>query len=136
MSEHTEIAAPTQPRTMGERLIHALAGGDMEAASVLLSPAIHFRGLTPKALRDAAGRDDTMAILTEWFPPGDVEALTAIETGIIGKRRRVGYRVRWSTPQRELLEFEQHAYYDTAPDGITWISLVCSGDHPVQTSST
>lgn len=72
-----------------------------------------------------------MAILAEWFPPGDVEALDPIETGRIAQRPRVGYRVRWRTPDGELLEFEQQAYYDAGPDGITWMSLVCSGDHPV-----
>lgn len=63
-------------------------------------------------------------------PPSSHESLSAAGPDL-GARTRVGYRVRWRTPAREQLEFEQHAYYDVAPDGITWMSLVCSGDHPV-----
>lgn len=114
--------------TLGEQLITALAAGPLDDAGDLLAEDIWFRGLTPPALRDGVGRDKVMAILAEWFPPGDVDKILSLESGAIGDRHRVGYRIRWRSPDGASLQFEQQAYYDVGPDGITWLSLVCSGD--------
>lgn len=117
--------------TMGEQLITALAAGHHDEARGLLADDVWFRGLTPPGLRDAVGADRAMAILAEWFPLGLVDEVLALETGSIADRHRVGYRIRWRDAEGVSLQFEQQAFYDVGTGGITWISLVCSGDVPV-----
>lgn len=116
--------------TVGEQLITALSTGRHDVARGLMAEDVWFRGLTPPALRDAVGVEKVMAILAEWFPPGDVEEILALDSGRIGDRHRVGYRILWRTGDGDRLQFEQQAYYDTSDEGITWLSLVCSGDVP------
>ncbi len=82
------------------------------------------------------GREPAAAVLAEWFPPGRVEALEVLEVGSIGDCERVSSRVRWTAPGGESLVFEQHAFYGSDETGITWLRLVCSGDHPVDGSHT
>jgi hypothetical protein len=80
---------------------------------------------------EAGDRAAAAAVLTEWFPPGRVEVLEDLDVGMIGARQRVAYRVRWTDQNDVSLVFEQQAYYDCDESGITWLRLVCSGDHPV-----
>lgn len=55
----------------------------------------------------------------------------ALDTEPIGSRRRIGYRVRWRSPEEGAQVFEQQAHYDVGDAGISWLHLVCSGDHAV-----
>jgi hypothetical protein len=115
---------------LGLEFITRLGAGDHASAAGLLAPDVHFQALTPPALREAATRDEAMEWFTKWFPAGDVEQVDQLETSVIGDRQRVGYRVRWHNADGERLMFEQQAYYEAGPEGITWIHLVCSGNRP------
>ncbi len=111
----------------GERLIRAAATNDFETVAALLAPDVEFRGLTPRKLFEADGREAFVAVLQEWFEPA--EALESIEPGVVVDRPSVRYRVR-IIDGGEQFAFEQNAYYDVTDGLISRFHLVCSGDRP------
>lgn len=116
--------------TPAANLIRALVAGDA-AAHACLAPDVTVTALLPKKVREVSDRETAMAMFLEWFPAGSVDELEHLEADSIGARRRVGYRVRWTTEEEGTSVFEQQAYYDAGESGITWMHLVCSGDLPV-----
>jgi hypothetical protein len=129
MTETTITPTPVLA-TPGTALISALVAGDADGARASLAPDVAFSALVPAKLIETSGREQTLAVLLDWFPK-DAVWLEHIDTGAVGSRMRVGYRARWESAQDGLQVFEQQAYYDVGDDGITSIRLVCSGDHPV-----
>jgi hypothetical protein len=129
MTETTVTPTPVLA-TPGAALISALVAGDADGARASLAPDVAFSALVPTKLIERSGREQTLAVLVDWFPKDGVW-LEHIDTGAVGSRMRVGYRVRWESPEDGVQVFEQQAYYDVGDDGVTSIRLVCSGDHPV-----
>lgn len=123
----TETAAPTTP---GAELVEALASGDHDRAAGLLAPDVALAALVPSKLIEKQGRDAVAAVLCGWFPQGATRLL-ACDTGAVGERGAVRYRVRFEDPKDGAQVFEQQAYYDSGEAGITRLRLVCSGDHAV-----
>ena len=126
----TTITPTSALATPGAALISALVAGDSDSARSSLAPDVAFSALVPTKLIETSGREETLAVLLDWFPRDGV-SLEHMEASAVGSRMRVGYRVRWESPQDGLQVFEQQAYYDVGDDIITSIRLVCSGDHPV-----
>lgn len=116
---------------LGAELIAAVVAHDFDRARSLLADTVELKGYTPsKGYFELQGAEAVMKLLAEWYEPAD-QSLEAIETGQVPGRHRVGYRVRWSTPEMGAHVFEQQAYYDVADGRISGLQLVCSGDRPV-----
>jgi hypothetical protein len=122
------VYAQTQPA--GVRFIEDLAERRFTAARARLAPGVQFKGFTPSAgFLDLSGRDAVMKLMGEWY--GAADALERLESGRVGERRWIDYRVRWSTPADGSMVFAQHAFYDLDGQGrISRMHLVCSGDQP------
>ncbi len=129
--DRNQITPAAVLATPGTALISASVVGDADGARASLAPDVAFSALVPAKLIATSGREQTLAVLLDWFPK-DAVWLERIDTGAVGSRMRVGYRARWESARDGLQVFEQQAYYyDVGDDGITSIRLVCSGDRPV-----
>ena len=133
----TVLIAPTESpltngtTTAGEEFIRKIMRGDSNGAAALLAPDVHLRGVTPRRLIELNDRDAAMAMFDLWFGQGWRDGLDGFsDTEVLG-RRAMTYRVRWSNAYGQRFAFEQHVYYETTDNGITWIELVCSGHRPL-----
>jgi hypothetical protein len=70
-------------------------------------------------------------LLSTWFAPHDrIDALADLQTGSVGGRHRVSYRLTVSNPDGVHV-VEQHAYYDVDDERITKLNILCSGYRPI-----
>ncbi|MGE5287223.1 MAG: hypothetical protein ACM3ML_08485 [Micromonosporaceae bacterium] len=120
-------------RSLGHRFAAAIAARDAAALLAMLDAEVDFRGMTPgrvwEARSAAAVVDDV--ILGKWFEPSDVvERVEAVETGMVGDRCRLGYRLRVANEGGSFV-VEQQAFYDITGNKITWLRMLCSGFRPV-----
>ncbi|MGH9042948.1 MAG: nuclear transport factor 2 family protein [Acidimicrobiia bacterium] len=121
----SDTAAP-----VGARLMEALVAKDFDRAESLLAPDIEFKGYTPtKGFFELSGSDAVMGLYHEWYEADSV--LDYVDTEEVVDRHRVGYRIRWTSPESDPYVFAQQAFYDVAGDRITHLQLVCSGDRPL-----
>ena len=119
----------------GVALVDALRRGDLDTVRGLLAPDIHVRGLLPDQTMEADDRDTAVAMFAAGFVNEAMERLEVVATDHIGDRHFIAYRAQWSTPETGRKVFEQHAFYDTDPDGrIFWMHVLCSGNHSVNAS--
>jgi hypothetical protein len=118
---------------VGRRFVTALAAKDAASLRALFGAEVDFRGLTPGKVWEArtatAAVDDV--ILGTWFDPGDtIERVESVETGMVGDRHRLGYRLGVSNSGGRFV-VEQQAFLDIAEGKITWMRVVCSGFRPL-----
>jgi hypothetical protein len=119
---------------VGERFARAIAAKDAPALLRLLAPQVEFRAMTPGRFWEADSAVDVVkdVILGHWFEPTDqIEGIDAIETGTVVDRERVSYRFRVTSDGAPYI-VEQQAYLDVAPEGISWLRIMCSGYQPVE----
>lgn len=118
---------------VGERFARAIAAKDAPALMELLAPKLEFRAMTPGRFWEAESAADVVndVILGHWFEPTDrIDAIEGIETGTVVDRESVSYRFRVTNDDGAYI-VEQHAYLDVAPEGISWLRIMCSGYQPV-----
>ena len=118
--------------SVGEAWVRAIATGDREAFTSLLTDDIDFRGVTPRRAWEGATPDAVAdVVLGRWFDD-DVRIDEAVEVteDVVADTRRVGYRFLTTTADGPHL-IEQQAYYRTDGDAIDYLRIVCSGYRPV-----
>lgn len=116
--------------SLGAQLIEALVSRDFDRAESLLAPGIEFKAYTPtKGFFELTGADAVMTLFHEWYEADS--AIEVIDTEQVVDRHRVGYRIRWASPEGTVFVFAQQAFYDVTDGRITHLQLVCSGDRPV-----
>ena len=128
-----EDVPATAARSLGHRFAAALAAKDEAALRAMLDADVDFRALTPSRVweaRTAAAVVDDV-ILGQWFGPGDaIERAEVIETGMVGDRCRLGYRLQVTNDDGRFV-VEQQAFFDITGNKITWLRVLCSGFRPV-----
>lgn len=126
-STSTDHAAP------GVQLLRALRDRDLDSVRALLAPDIHLRGLLPGPSMEADDHASALAVFSAGYVNEAMEAIDVIGTHRVASRDYVAFRCRWRAPDGATKVFEQHAFYDTDDAGrITWMHLVCSGNHPAE----
>lgn len=125
------MTATLTATSIGHDLITRLMAGDSNGAADLLAPNVHVRGVTPGRFLDIADRDSAIKAFNNWFKAGWREGLECFENGETYGRTSMTYRVRWSDAYGQRFVFEQHVYYETNDEGISWLELMCSGHRPV-----
>lgn len=117
--------------TLGSAFAEAVGRKDFAGVIDLLAHEIDFKALTPRRNWEAstpqAVIDDA---LSQWF--GDhveLERLISIETGSVGDRERVAYRLHGRNEDGPFV-LEQQAYYTEADGHIDWMRVLCSGFRP------
>ena len=119
--------------SFGHRFVTALAARDAATLLALFDDEADFQAMTPGRVWEArtpAGVIDDV-ILGKWFGPSDViERVEAVDTGIVGDRYRLGYRLQVTNPDGRFV-VEQQAFLDIAAGKITWMRVLCSGYRPV-----
>lgn len=120
---------------LGVRFVKALAAKDGSGLRDVLDPDVDFRALTPRRFWEASSAavlvDDVL--LGTWFEPTDrIDALADLQTGTVGDRHRVSYRLTVTNGDGTHL-VEQQAYYDVVDDHIVWLRVLCSGYRPIDT---
>jgi hypothetical protein len=118
---------------LGVRFVKALATKDRPGLLDVLDPDVQFAGLTPNDFWESTSGQTLVdeVLLGSWFEPTDrIDALADLQTGSVGGRHRVSYRLTVTNPDGVHL-VEQHAFYDTADDRIVWLRVLCSGFRPI-----
>lgn len=117
---------------LGVRFVKALAAKDRAGLLDVLAPEVDFRALTPNRFWEAASAEELVddVLLGVWFEPTDrIDSLAELQTGAVGGRHRVSYRLMVTNPDGVHL-VEQQAYYDAEDDRIAWLRVMCAGFRP------
>jgi len=118
----------------------AIVSRDFARLADLFDPNIEFRALTPEGPEEAAGADEAIRLLADWFGEGYGLELLINEPFIVGARFGLRYRLRQKlgeTPETATWYLiEQHCFADVGPLGIERLSLVCSGHTPEPTAAS
>ena len=136
MSDARTAATADDVRATGHAFVAALTSKDDDAMLALFAPAVDFRALTPGQLweRETPAEVVSEVILGTWFGPGEaVELVEAVDTGLVGDRGRVSYRLRVADGDSRYV-VEQQAYLELTAGQITWMRVLCSGFRPVPAS--
>lgn len=116
--------------SLGEQFAHAVAAKDYARVRELIHPEIDFWAMTPADIWDAAGPDEIVGVLDEWFGEDDlIEAIELLDADAFADRQRVGYRLRVKRPDGHCL-IEQQAYLSERDGQIGWLRILCSGFRP------
>ena len=117
----------------GRRLATAIAAHDAATLRSLFAPDVTFKGLTPKRFWEADDPDGAVdIILGTWFEAHDhIDEIVTLEDGdTVADTDQVTYRFNMTTPDGPHTA-EQHVYYRTEGDQITYARVLCSGFRPV-----
>lgn len=117
----------------GRKFVTALAAKDAAGMLAMFGDEVDFQAMTPGRVWQPRTPADVVddVILGMWFAPGDViEQVEAVETGIVGDRYRLGYRLQVTNPDGRFT-VEQQAFFDITAGRITWMRLLCSGFRPM-----
>lgn len=118
---------------LGEQFAQALAAKDADSLRGLLQSELDFRAMTPGRFWEASDSGTVIdsILLGQWFEPSDyIKELFSVETGTVGRRHRVGYRLRIENADGPHV-VEQQAYYEDDGSRITWLWVMCAGFQPV-----
>ena len=118
--------------SLGTALARAIAQKDREAVRGLLTPDVDFRGLTPRKFWEADTADAVLAVLFDnWFEPQDVikEVLDVTDSDPVEDTASLSYRFALNTPDGPHVA-EQHAYYRSDGERISYLRIMCSGFRP------
>jgi hypothetical protein len=127
------VTAATTAQGTGRRFVTALAARDAPALLAMFSDKPDFRAITPGRYWQPGTAAEVVndVILGAWFGPGEiVEQVQAAETGRVGGRHTLGYRLMVASGDGRYL-VDQHAYFDLTDGKITWMRVLCSGFQPI-----
>jgi TusA-related sulfurtransferase len=128
---------PTAPPITA--VAEAIVSREFARLADMFDPNIEFRALTPDGLQEAAGADEAIRLLADWFGDGHAQELLINEPFTVGGRLGLRYRLRrklGETPETATWYLlEQHCFADVGPLGIERLSLVCSGHTPETTAT-
>jgi hypothetical protein len=130
---NSTVTTADDVRTAGHAFVAALTSKDADAMLALFAGGVDFRALTPGRLWEPGTPAEVVSevILGTWFEPTDaVELVEAVDTGLVGDRGRVSYRLRVANADGRFV-VEQQAYLELSAGKITWMRLLCSGFRPV-----
>ena len=119
--------------TLGRRLATSIAAHDDDALRALFASDVSFKGLTPGRTWEADDADGVVDImLGSWFEPHDhIDEIVTLEDGdVVADTAQVTYRFNMTTPDGPRTA-EQHVYYRTEGEQITYARVLCSGFRPV-----
>jgi SnoaL-like domain len=116
-------------RSLGNRLVDAIAAQDATAIAACFAPDAEFRGLIPPGLRERSGAVETASLIAGWFTDSTELSLVAATTDEVEDRLHISYRFR-GVEEGEPYLVEQHLYCSVDADRITHANLLCSGFRP------
>ena len=99
----------------------------------MFAPAISFKGLTPGRAWESDSAEGAIDILLgSWFEPHDHidEIVTLADGDLVADTAQVIYRFNMTTPDGPRTA-EQHVFYRTEGDQITYARAICSGFRPL-----
>lgn len=133
--EHPALADGAEPaeRDFGHRFVAALAARDAAALLAMFGSEVDFQALTPGRTWQARTAAEVVGdvLLGAWFGADDtVERAEWVETGLVGGRLRLGYRLQVVNPAGRYI-VEQQAFLDLTGGRISWLRMLCSGFRPL-----
>lgn len=117
-------------KSTGEGFIEALAIRDFARLEKLFDPAIRFRALVPKGVREGATAQDATDWLRLWFETADVFTLEKSSIEQVVDRLYISYLLNLHKPEG-WYEIGQQIYCTVQNNAISDLALVCSGFRPV-----
>jgi len=116
-------------RSLGNRLVDAIAAQDATAIAACFAPDAEFRGLIPPGLSERSGAVETASLIAGWFTDSTELSLVAATTDEVEDRLHISYRFR-GVEEGESYLVEQQLYCSVDADRITHANLLCSGFRP------
>jgi hypothetical protein len=132
-TEHHAVDSAVPAIDLAHGFAAALAAKDRGALRSLFGSEVDFRALTPGHVWEAHTPDALVddVILGSWFEPSDViQRIEDVQSGHVGSRTRIAYRLRVATGGR-IFTVEQQAFCDLTDGKITWLRVLCSGFVPI-----
>ena len=132
MTDPTTTATADDVRATGQAFVDALRNKDADAMLALFADEVDFRALTPGKFWEPQTPAELVheVILGTWFEPSDViQAVEAVDTGLVADRGRMSYRLRVANGDGQFV-VEQQAYYSERDGRIGWMRVMCSGFRP------
>ena len=117
------------PKTIGARLVAAVAAQDASALSACFADDVQLRALIPKGLREGTGAAEAAAIISKWF--ADATELDLVESQVyqVEDKLHVSYRFAVVEEGQPYL-VEQHLFCVVDDGKIGRADLLCSGFRP------
>ena len=107
--------------------MQAVSAHDDDALRGLFADDVDFRALTPGRVWEAATPHEVSAVvLDRWFRAEYSPVLRSTQSGRIGDRSYVSYRIG-VTREAAAEELEQHAFLTCVDGRIVWMRVLCSG---------
>jgi ketosteroid isomerase-like protein len=116
-------------KTVGTRLVQAIASQNTAAISACFAADAQFRALITPGLRERAGAPEVAALIAGWFADSTELELVDSEEKEVGDRVHVGYRFE-GVEEGQSYIVEQHLYGTVRDGKIERADLVCSGFRP------
>ncbi|HEY7439033.1 MAG TPA: hypothetical protein VIC35_06510 [Acidimicrobiia bacterium] len=119
-------------QSIGEQFADALSRKDAAELKALLQPGLDFRAMTPRKFWES---DDPAVIVDDimlgtWFDPtNEITSLAQVETGSVGSRNRVAYRLEVVNGDG-VHHVEQQCYFEVENGKISWLRIMCAGYVP------
>jgi hypothetical protein len=115
--------------------VTALGRLDFTALGRTLAGQVRFRALVPPGIREADGRDATVALIASWFGDATEGTIVRRDAGTVGDRVWAAYRIGLLDEGSPLVA-EQRALATLEAGKIATLDFMCSGFHPDEASST
>jgi len=116
-------------RSLGARLVDAVAAQDPSALAACFAEDAQLRALIPGGLRERQGPADSAALISSWFADSTEMSLVASSVDDVEDRLHIWYRFA-GTEEGEPYLVEQHLFCVVTDDRIARAHLLCSGFRP------
>lgn len=121
-------------QAVSDRFLHALTERDFPTLASCFTEDVQFRALLPRALRTAAGVNESTRYFQQWFGAAEHVEMLACSTEALGDRQHLAWRLRiHSEAGRHVIE--QQAFATIRDDRIAALDLLCSGFRSEQAPS-
>jgi SnoaL-like domain len=112
------------------RLLDAIARRDFDAIAQCFTEDASVRVLTPRRVRELAGRGETADRFRAWF--ADMEEFEVVSSGAapIADRLRIRWHTRGRDPEEGWRENEHTGYAEVRDGLIASLNVSCAGFRP------
>ena len=127
------LTVPAMSETnVTDRFLGCLSARDFDGLSSLFAAGARARLLLPRGLVELSGGEEIAGRFRTWFGSASRFEIATSSDQPIGRRRRLTWLIRAVRESDSVELVEQNALFDSGPDGIESLDLLCSGFHPVE----
>jgi hypothetical protein len=115
-------------RSAADEFVDALGRLDFAEVERSMARDVRFRAIVPPGFREASGSEAATALLGSWFESSTDAQILRRESGAVGDRLYVSYRIR-VVDEGEPVVAEQRVLCTVCEGKIATLDFMCSGFH-------